>query len=62
MRVNPNFYNDIVSAVNQAQVREQTALQQLSSGRRVNLPSADPAAFGAWANNTAANSQVDQFR
>lgn len=62
MRVNPDFYTDIVFAVNQAQVREQTALQQLSSGRRVNQPSDDPAAFGAWANNTAASSQVDQFR
>ncbi len=62
MRVNPDFYNDIVSAVNQAQAREQVALEQVSSGRRVSQPSDDPAAFAAWANNTAALSEVDQFQ
>jgi flagellar hook-associated protein 3 FlgL len=62
MRVNPNIYGDIVQAVNGAQSREQTALQQVSTGLRVNQPSDDPAAFGAWTQNTAAQSQAAQYQ
>jgi flagellar hook-associated protein 3 FlgL len=37
------------------------ALQELSTGRRVNLPSDDPAAFAADVQNLAQQSQTDQY-
>jgi flagellar hook-associated protein 3 FlgL len=61
MRVNPNFAPDILNNVWQTQAQEQTDLQELSTGRRVNLPSDDPAAFAADIQNQAEQSQVDQY-
>ncbi len=61
MRVNPNFAPDILNDVFQTQAQEQTDLQELSTGRRVNLPSDDPTAFAADIQNQAEQSQTDQY-
>jgi flagellar hook-associated protein 3 FlgL len=61
MRVNPNFAPDILNNVWQSQAEQQMALQELSTGRRVNLPSDDPAAFAADVQNLAQQSQTDQY-
>lgn len=61
MRVNPNFAPNILNDVWQAQSAEQTAMIELSTGRRVNLPSDDPVAFAADISNQAEQGQVDQY-
>jgi flagellar hook-associated protein 3 FlgL len=61
MRVNPNFTPDILNDLWQSQAQEQTALQQLATGKRVNSPSDDPAAAAAEVQNKALQGQTDQF-
>ena len=61
MRVNPNFTPDILNDLWQSQAQEQTAIQQLATGRRVNSPSDDPAAAAAEVQNKALQGQTDQF-
>jgi flagellar hook-associated protein 3 FlgL len=61
MRVNPNYTPDILSNLSQSQIREQTAIEQLSTGKRVNLPSDDPAAAAADVQNQALQSRNDQY-
>jgi flagellar hook-associated protein 3 FlgL len=61
MRVNPNITPDILTNLWQIQTQEQTAEQQLSTGKRVNMPSDDPAAAAADVENQAAQSQTDQY-
>ena len=61
MRVNPNITPDILTAIWQTQSQENTALQQLSTGKRVNVPSDDPAAAAALVGNLTQSDQVDQF-
>ncbi len=61
MRVNPNYGADMVSLMNQAQQNEDNAAEQLSTGRRVNLPSDDPSAEAAMTNENAQSSTVDQY-
>jgi flagellar hook-associated protein 3 FlgL len=61
MRVNPNFTPDILNDLWQTQAQEQTYLQQLATGKRVNLPSDDPAAAAADVRNQAFQSQTDQY-
>ena len=51
MRVNPNPIPDILAALNQTRQDQQDALLQLSSGRRVNVPSDDPAAAAVMVQN-----------
>ncbi len=38
MRVNPDMSNDVLAAIWQTQSQENTALQQMSTGKRVNVP------------------------
>jgi flagellar hook-associated protein 3 FlgL len=47
MRVNPDLYAASLSALADTRQNEDTALQQVSSGLRVNVPSDDPAAAAA---------------
>ena len=61
MRVNPDITSDILYAVGQAQQRQETALAQLSTGKRVNVPSDDPAAAAAEALNVSGQSRNDQY-
>src|SRR5271165_1782567 len=61
MRVNPNYTPDILNELWQSQAQEQTYIQQLATGRRVNVPSDDPAAAAANVQNQAFQSQNDQY-
>lgn len=61
MRVNPNYASDMVNMMDQAQQSEDTAIQQLSTGRRVNLPSDDPAAEAAMIGENSQSTAVDQY-
>jgi len=61
MRVNPNFTPDILNDLFQSQAQEQMYIEELSTGRRVNVPSDDPEAAAADAENQAQQGQTDQF-
>src|SRR5262249_21716639 len=61
MRVNPNPVPDILAALSRTQEQSQNALEELSSGRRVNRPSDDPAASATEVHNQAAESRIDQY-
>lgn len=61
MRVSPNLQPDILAGINQSEASLQAALQQVSTGLRVNLPGDDPAAAAAMVQNQAAGSNVDQY-
>lgn len=60
MRVT-NMTDNMLAAIWQTQANEQNALEQLSSGKRVNRPSDDPAAAAADVLNQGQQAQVDQF-
>jgi flagellar hook-associated protein 3 FlgL len=51
MRVNPNLTPDLLAALNRTRQTTQDALLELSSGRRVNQPSDDPAAAAILVHN-----------
>jgi len=51
MRVNPNPVPDLLAALNRTRQDTQEALLELSSGRRVNQPSDDPAASAILVQN-----------
>ncbi len=61
MRVNPNTQADMLSYLQVSQKQEQTAIEQLATGLRVNLPSDDPAAAAANLVNNAALGADDQY-
>lgn len=61
MRVNPNITPDLLNSLWNAQQQEQTATEELASGRRVNMPSDDPVAAAADVENQAAQGQTDQY-
>jgi flagellar hook-associated protein 3 FlgL len=61
MRINPNPSADFLASIWQTQAQEQTALEQLSTGKRVNVPSDDPAAAASEVQNLAAESRIDQY-
>jgi flagellar hook-associated protein 3 FlgL len=61
MRVNPNYTSDMVNLMNQAKQAENNATEQLSTGRRVNLPSDDPAAEAAMVDEVSQSTTVDQY-
>lgn len=51
MRVNPNPWADYLAAMNRTQLDQQEAMMELSTGRKVNQPSDDPAAAALLVNN-----------
>ncbi|PYX27187.1 MAG: hypothetical protein DMG80_19280 [Acidobacteria bacterium] len=51
MRVNPNPMPDLLAALNRTRQDTEDALLELSSGRRVNQPSDDPAAAAILVQN-----------
>jgi flagellar hook-associated protein 3 FlgL len=61
MRVNPNIIPDLLNDLWNVQTQEQTATEQVATGRRVNMPSDDPAAAAADVENQAAQSETDQY-
>ena len=61
MRVNPDMSGDILAAIWQTQNQENTALQQMSSGKRVNVPSDDPLAAAQMIGNQAQSNRADQY-
>jgi flagellar hook-associated protein 3 FlgL len=61
MRVNPNFTSDMVNYIEQAQQAVNNASEQLSTGRRVNLPSDDPAADAAMVQENSQSASIDQY-
>ena len=62
MRVNPNSMPDLLNALAQTEQQQNTELLQLSTGRRVNQPSDDPAAEAQLIENKAESAQADSFQ
>jgi len=61
MRIDPNMVPDLLQELQQSQVQLNTALQQVSTGLRVNQPSDDPTASAAMVQNTIATGDLDQY-
>lgn len=61
MRVNPDMSSDVLNAIWQTQSQENNALQQMSSGKRVNVPSDDPLAAAQMVGNQAQSDRADQY-
>lgn len=61
MRVNPNFSTAIINDIQQSDQTLQTALQQVSTGLKVNLPSDNPAASAALLQVQAQSDYLDQY-
>lgn len=61
MRVNPNYTPDLLAALAATQEEEQKALQEMSTGRRVNVPSDDPTVAAVLVGNHSHAEQADQF-
>jgi len=62
MRVNPNQTATLLDALSQARREEQQALLELSSGRRVNAPSDDPAAAAMLVSNNDQATLTDRYQ
>jgi len=62
IRLNPQMLPDLLASLQASQQNEQNGVQQVSTGRRVNKPSDDPAAVAALVNNNAQFSQDAQFQ
>ncbi len=61
MQINPNNTSNILADLQQSQAALNTALQQVATGRKVNVPSDNPAAAAAMVQNTIETGQVDQY-
>jgi flagellar hook-associated protein 3 FlgL len=61
MRVTSNLVPNILADLQQSQSTLNAALQQVSTGKRVNVPSDDPAASSAMVQNTIETGNVDQY-
>ena len=61
MRVNPNFSSDILQDLFVSQNQAQIAMQQLASGKTINMPSDNPAGAAEMVQNQAQQDQTDQF-
>jgi len=61
MRVNPNPLPDVIAALAQTQQQINTDLQQIASGRSVNVPSDNPSAAAELIHNAGQASEADQF-
>jgi flagellar hook-associated protein 3 FlgL len=61
MRIDPNNVPQILADMQQSQVSLNTALQQVSTGKRVTQPSDDPYASAAMVQNTIETGDVDQY-
>lgn len=61
MRISPNTLQTVTNALNVADRAEQTALTQLTSGKRVNVASDDPAAAARQVGLATQSDRCDQF-
>jgi flagellar hook-associated protein 3 FlgL len=61
MRVNPNMVPDILADLQQSQTAVNTALQEVATGKSVNVPSDNPAASADMVQNTIETASVDQY-
>ncbi len=61
MRVDPNYVNNLASAIGTSAAREQTLTDELSSGLRVGSLSDDPVAASANVGLNSALSRLDSF-
>jgi len=61
MRVNPDFAPDILNELYISQNQEQIALQQMSSGHLINMPSDNPAGAASLVENFSDQNATDQF-
>ena len=61
MRVNPNMVPNMLAAIQQSELSLQTALQQVSTGKSVTLPSDNPTASAEMVQNTVETADVDQY-
>lgn len=61
MRVNPNMVPDILADLQQSQAAVNTSLQEVATGKSVNVPSDNPAAAATMVQNTIETANVDQY-
>ena len=61
MRINPNLVPDILAGLQQSQTTLNQALEEVSTGKSVNVPSDNPAAASEMAQNTIETANVDQY-
>lgn len=61
MRVNSNLVDNILSDLQQTQTSLNTALQEVATGKSVNMPSDNPGASADMVANTVESGQVDQY-
>jgi len=61
MRVNPNLVPNILADLQQSQAALNIALQEVSTGKRVNQPSDDPGASAAMVQNGIDSANNDQY-
>jgi flagellar hook-associated protein 3 FlgL len=61
MRIDPNLVPEILNDLQTSQVSLNTALQQVSTGKSVNVPSDNPTAAAEMVQNTIETGDVDQY-
>ena len=61
MRVDPDLYTGINAAIQQSDQQLQTAMNQLSSGKSVSVPSDNPLAFAQDVESLASSALVDTY-
>lgn len=61
MRVNPNFTPNILTELYLSQSQEQIALEQIASGKLINMPSDNPAGAATLVQNLSDQNSTDQF-
>ncbi|HUD55487.1 MAG TPA: flagellar hook-associated protein FlgL [Terracidiphilus sp.] len=61
MRINPNLVPDILAGLQQSQTTLNQALEEVSTGKSVNVPSDNPAAASEMVQNTIETANVDQY-
>jgi flagellar hook-associated protein 3 FlgL len=61
MRVNPNMVPDILADLQQSQAEVNTTLQEVATGKSVNVPSDNPVASADMVQNTIESANVDQY-
>lgn len=61
IRLNPDLIPNLLYSIQQNRQNQATATEQISTGRRVNVPSDDPASAAAIVGNHAQATEDDQF-